>query len=158
MNNYHGSRSRPTKKLLGFINFKNYMLLKTKSKLNSCFLLLIFLLRGFFCSWLNNPSSMSSLRFEEFSLRCLVISFFLIRKISQNDHLLPLIVIRCMTRCYSFWHDVSLIIHLLFYKPVKASHTFEFQISKFRKFHTFVFKRNTFWWQKIDLEKRRSKE
>ena len=34
--------------------------------------------------------------------------------------------------------------------------TFEFQISKFQKFHTFVVNRN--WWQKIDFEKRKSKE
>ena len=39
----------------------------------------------------------------------------------------------------------------------ETAKTFKFQISKCLKFHTYVFNRNIFWWQKIDFEKERTK-
>ena len=79
----------------------------------TCFLLLIFLLRGLFV--LNRCFSRFSSMFKAFSLGCLVVGSWLIRKkrkISRNDHSLLLVVI-C---CHSLYHSLPFVItcsHLL---------------------------------------------
>ena len=83
--------------------FKLYIS-QTQNCLNSCFLLLILLLRGFLLliQW-------SSSRFIEFSLECFVVGSSFIRK----RGMLAEMTICCTTRCHLLCHSLSLVVPLV---------------------------------------------
>ena len=84
---------------------------KQKNCLNSCFLLLMFLLSGVFCSFFKVSS-----RFKEFSLGCLVVGSSLIRKkeklaaMTTRCHSLSLIVTCCGTCFHSLYHSLPFVV------------------------------------------------
>ena len=95
---------------------------------NSCFLLLIFLLKGLFLLWIQWP------RFNKFSfLRCIGLSFSLIwkrEKLGEIGHSLSFVVTLCTIRFHSLslvvirCHSLSLVVfrcttRLSFYKRSK---------------------------------------
>lgn len=110
-----------------FINFESCMYPKQNNHLNSCFLLLKFLLMGFLLLLIQYSLLIeSSSRFKEFSLGRKVVGYSLIRKnreINRKEHLLSLFVILCHSISPTLLfaaiscHSLSLVItHLYLYK------------------------------------------
>ena len=101
-----------------FINFWNWMYHRQRNCRNSCFLLLIFLLRSFFALSLIVPLQSP---LQEFSSGCLGVDSSLTREkenwpkwpfVVTCCHSLSFVVTPCTTRCHSLRHLLSFVVTL----------------------------------------------